>query len=105
MHPCFLRIALAQFFSWKSGLARIHLEWSRIPAERGEPRPKQLQYIPASALPHLFHPFYRNKAHEHREGLGLGLYIAHEIATAHGGALTVQSTDDETCFTFRMPLL
>lgn len=30
-------------------------------------------------------------------------YIAQEIALAHGGTLTVQSTSDETRFTFRMP--
>jgi signal transduction histidine kinase len=34
----------------------------------------------------------------------LGLYIASEIARAHGGMLSVSSTLEETCFTFRMPL-
>ncbi len=66
-------------------------------ANAGEP-------IPAAALEHLFHPFYRSAVHQNREGLGLGLYIAHEIATAHGGTLQVKSTSEETCFTFRMPL-
>jgi hypothetical protein len=60
--------------------------------------------IPAAALEHLFHPFYRSAVHQNREGLGLGLYIAHEIATAHGGTLEVKSTPEETCFTFRMPI-
>ena len=36
--------------------------------------------------------------------LGLGLYIASQIAKAHGGELTVSSTPDETRFTFTMPL-
>ncbi len=36
------------------------------------------------------------------QGLGLGLYICHEIATAHGGTLEVSSTPAETRFTFRM---
>lgn len=63
------------------------------------------QPIPPAALEHLFQPFYRSAVLHNREGLGLGLYIAHEIATAHGGTLTVQSTDDETRFTFRMPVL
>jgi sigma-B regulation protein RsbU (phosphoserine phosphatase) len=58
--------------------------------------------IPPAALDHLFHPFYRSKAYQNREGLGLGLYIAHEIAIAHGGTLSVQSTAEETRFTFRM---
>lgn len=60
--------------------------------------------IPSTAIAHLFQPFYRSAAVHNREGLGLGLYIAHEIAVAHGGTLEVQSTPDETCFTFRMPL-
>jgi len=33
-----------------------------------------------------------------------GLYIASEIAKAHGGTLTATSTKDETRFTFRMRL-
>jgi signal transduction histidine kinase len=36
--------------------------------------------------------------------LGLGLYISSEIARAHDGTLDVTSTDDETCFTLRMPV-
>jgi len=58
--------------------------------------------IPAAALDHLFQPFYRSALHD-REGLGLGLYIAHEIAVAHGGTLSVVSTGEETRFTFQMP--
>ncbi len=65
-------------------------------ANGGEP-------IPPAALEHLFQPFYRSALHHNREGLGLGLYIAHQIATAHGGTLEVQSTTQEMRFTFRMP--
>ena len=37
-------------------------------------------------------------------GLGLGLYIAYQIATAHGGSIAVKSTDAEgTTFTVQMP--
>jgi len=37
-------------------------------------------------------------------GLGLGLYIAHQIALAHGGSIEVDSTDsDGTTFTVRLP--
>jgi len=63
------------------------------------------EQIPLAAMEYLFHPFYRSKAHQHREGLGLGLYIAHEIAKAHGGTLEVESTPGETRFTFRMPAI
>ncbi len=61
--------------------------------------------IPPDALQRLFQPFYRSAVLRDREGLGLGLYIAHEIATAHGGTLDVKSTLEETRFTFRMPIL
>jgi len=60
--------------------------------------------IPPAALERLFQPFYRSTVLHDREGLGLGLYIAHEIAVAHGGTLTVTSTEAETRFTFRMPI-
>ncbi len=65
-------------------------------ANAGEP-------IPSSALERLFRPFHRNSVRSDAGGLGLGLYIAHAVATAHGGTLTVQSGRDETRFTFRMP--
>ncbi|HEX3683572.1 MAG TPA: GAF domain-containing sensor histidine kinase [Bryobacteraceae bacterium] len=65
-------------------------------ANAGEP-------IPPAALERLFQPFYRSAAQCDREGLGLGLYIAYEIAKAHGGTLEVRSTQEETRFTFRMP--
>jgi signal transduction histidine kinase len=60
--------------------------------------------IPQAAVEHLFHPFYRSAALHNREGLGLGLYIAYEIARAHGGTLSVASTEEETRFTFSMPI-
>lgn len=60
--------------------------------------------ISDSAMPLLFHPFTRGKVQQGGEGLGLGLYIASEIAKAHGGELTVSSDDEQTTFTFRMPL-
>ncbi|WP_347140550.1 ATP-binding protein [Paracoccus sp. SSK6] len=34
---------------------------------------------------------------------GLGLYIAAEIAKAHGGIVSVASDEAETVFTFEMP--
>jgi len=61
--------------------------------------------IPPNDLPRLFQPFYRSAVRPRQQGLGLGLYIAHEIATAHGGTLEVASTLEETRFTFRMPAI
>jgi signal transduction histidine kinase len=66
-------------------------------ANSGEP-------IPAEAMDRLFQPFYRVSERDSREGLGLGLYIASEIARAHGGTIGVASSPEETRFTFRMPL-
>lgn len=59
--------------------------------------------IPASARAQLFEPFFRESAATPREGLGLGLYIANEIAKAHGGAITFSSDASETEFRFTMP--
>lgn len=60
--------------------------------------------IPADAMERLFSPFSRGQARPGEQGLGLGLYIASEIAKAHGGTIDVTSTPEVTCFTLRMPL-
>ena len=60
--------------------------------------------IPAAAMERLFFPFSRGEVRPNQQGLGLGLYIASEIAKAHGGTLDVTSTPQLTCFTLKMPL-
>ncbi len=65
-------------------------------ANAGEP-------IGAESLARLFQPFSRNSASS-QQGLGLGLYIASEIARAHGGAIDAASTYKETRFTLHMPV-
>jgi len=60
--------------------------------------------IPAATLDSMFLPFFRASVRPSQQGLGLGLYIASEIARAHDGTLDVVSTVRETRFTFRMPL-
>ena len=60
--------------------------------------------IPAAAMERLFHPFSRGGIKPGQQGLGLGLYIASEIANAHNGVLDVTSTAKATRFTFTMPL-
>lgn len=60
--------------------------------------------IPPATIEHLFKPYFRASARPNQQGLGLGLYIASEIARAHRGALTVASSPAETRFTFRMPV-
>lgn len=61
--------------------------------------------IPPQVLPRLFQPFYRGPDNRQSEGLGLGLFIAFQIAKAHGGELEAVSDQIETRFTFRMPLI
>ena len=58
--------------------------------------------IPPATIERLFQPFSRAPAHSNHQGLGLGLYIASEIARGHGGTLDVTSTPKETRFTLRM---
>jgi signal transduction histidine kinase len=60
--------------------------------------------IPATIRQKLFSPFTRGDVRPDQQGLGIGLYIVAEIARAHDGAMDITSTDDETRFTFRMPL-
>jgi sigma-B regulation protein RsbU (phosphoserine phosphatase) len=60
--------------------------------------------IPADVRENLFRPFFRGEARASRNGLGLGLFIASEIARAHGGTLEVASNDEETRFVLTMPL-
>lgn len=58
--------------------------------------------IPDHLMPLLFEPFTRSEASQRGEGLGLGLYIASQIAAAHRGTLTVTSTnEDGTAFVAR----
>ena len=60
--------------------------------------------IPAEARERLFQPFFRGAVRRSQQGLGLGLFIVHEIAKAHGGSMEVDSTKERTRFIFSMPL-
>ncbi|WP_033063819.1 GAF domain-containing sensor histidine kinase [Pseudomonas sp. GM18] len=61
--------------------------------------------IAEDALPHLFQPYSRPTGGTPQAGLGLGLYIANQIAQAHGGQLDVKSTPSHgTAFIFTLPL-
>lgn len=68
-------------------------------ANRGEPIPPQL-------LPFIFDAFRKARG-EHpsgQKGLGLGLFIAQQIARSHGGSIAVTSSLSEgTTFRVRLP--
>jgi signal transduction histidine kinase len=65
--------------------------------------------IAADVLPTIFDPLVRdtstNEQRQRRVGsVGLGLYIAREIVTAHGGTIDVASSPESgTAFTVRIP--
>lgn len=60
--------------------------------------------ISGKAMEHLFKPYTRGERPS-QQGLGLGLYIASQIAKAHGGTLIATSDSDVTRFVFEMPQL
>ncbi len=56
--------------------------------------------IPEELLDDIFNPFFTTK----QQGVGLGLAIAHQIVTEHGGFITVQSQVGRgTAFTIHLP--
>jgi signal transduction histidine kinase len=60
--------------------------------------------IPPHLLDHLFNPFRgRDREPGRREGLGLGLFIAHQIVAAHQGRIAVHSADGITRFRLELP--
>jgi signal transduction histidine kinase len=61
--------------------------------------------IPAAEQERIFERFYRSPRVKHQvPGSGLGLSIAHSIARAHGGDLTVTSRPGETTFRLSLPM-
>jgi signal transduction histidine kinase len=57
--------------------------------------------ISDKAMDNLFKPYTRGDRPS-QQGLGLGLYIASQIAQAHGGTLKASSNVEETRFVFEM---
>jgi len=60
--------------------------------------------IPSPLLPRVFEPLIGGSRGKDRAGLGLGLFITREIVAAHGGSVTVNSTEgDGTTFAVSLP--
>lgn len=104
---------IAQMFSNLLGNAITHGNDRRAITVRAELIDDQLILSVANAgdaispttMTRLFQPFTRGDDPAAPGGLGLGLYIASEIAKAHGGSLAASSDSEETKFTFRMPIM
>jgi signal transduction histidine kinase len=73
-------------------------EWMKIEVEDNG------SGIPAEQLPHVFNKFYQVGEQARSKGAGLGLAIAHEVVSGHGGEISVVSTPGRgTCFTILLP--
>jgi PAS domain S-box-containing protein len=61
--------------------------------------------IDAELLAHIFEPFRRGRRPDarNRTGLGLGLFIAREIAHAHEGSISAASDERRTAFRISLP--
>ena len=61
--------------------------------------------IPSKKIDALFEKFFRldEARSTNTGGAGLGLAIAKDIVTLHGGSITVSSENEQTCFCVRMP--
>jgi signal transduction histidine kinase len=62
----------------------------------GAPIPEELQQ-------RIFDPFSRGEVSGPHKGLGLGMFIVHQIALSHGASCDITSDEQATTFTIRWP--
>ena len=61
--------------------------------------------IPEAQLPRIFERFERAASARHYGGMGLGLYVARQIAEAHGGSISATNLEPGGVrFTVRLPV-
>lgn len=62
--------------------------------------------ILSEELPHLFERFYQGSSDRQAKGSGLGLYLARQIITAHGGAIWAENRQPQgAIFGFHLPTI
>jgi hypothetical protein len=62
--------------------------------------------IPRESIEQLFEPLRRgvnSELNPERSSMGLGLFIVHQVAQAHGGTVVVDSDHGRTIFTVVLP--
>ena len=64
----------------------------------------QASPLPRETMLKLFQPFFRSPDKQANQGLGLGLFIADELARAHGGTLKVEQGSGKIAFILEMKL-
>ena len=79
------------------GAGAVDGDFELTVANEGKPIPEEIRA-------HLFEPFNRATRSESLQGLGLGLYIAAEIARAHDGEISAASDAARTVFRLRIPV-
>ncbi len=61
--------------------------------------------IPSDELSHLFERFYQGQSDRQTKGSGLGLYLARQIITAHGGTIWAENRPTSgALFGFKLPI-
>jgi len=102
---------IAQLFSNLLGNALVHGQAGGEISVRAETRDAVFKLevanpsarIPPETFERLFQPFVRGEAARAGRGLGLGLYIASQIAAAHHGELTAHWSGGRARFALVMP--
>lgn len=88
-------------FSPAGGCISIHLE------EQGEMIEVSVGNngtpIPPERIKRIFHKFYQADESHASQGNGIGLSIVEKVVQLHGGSVEVESAEEKTVFTVRLP--
>jgi two-component system, NtrC family, sensor kinase len=99
IHASLFRRAVAPVASGADANAGCHLSKEVVDIEISDNGPG----IPAEIQPRIFDPFFTTK--DVGQGMGLGLFIVHEIIEEFGGCISAESLPGQgTTFHIRLPL-